>query len=136
MAHDSQDEQQPLLAAPSADENGRTPQPEHGRIEDDVLPEESTLGRTLDWKSAYVIAISRVIGSGIFAVPGVILKSVGSVGLSLSLWVVGAVIVAAGLAVSLEYGCMLPRSGGEKVYLEFTYSTHIPGFFSSFSHSS
>ncbi|KAI0975997.1 methionine permease [Xylaria arbuscula] len=119
MAGDSQDEQRPLLAAP--DENGQTPQPEHGRLEDDVLPEESTLGRNIDWKSAYVIAISRVIGSGIFAVPGVILKSVGSVGLSLTLWVAGAVIVAAGLAVSLEYGCMLPRSGGEKVYLEFTY---------------
>lgn len=26
-----------------------------------------------------------------------------------------------GLAVTLEYGCMLPRSGGDKVYLEFTY---------------
>ncbi|KAI0428612.1 methionine permease [Xylaria sp. FL1042] len=126
MASDSPDEQRPLLAASSParpDENGHTPQqPEHGRVEDDVLPEESTLGRNIDWKSAYVIAISRVIGSGIFAVPGVILKSVGSVGLSLTLWVVGALIVAAGLAVSLEYGCMLPRSGGEKVYLEFTYT--------------
>ncbi len=94
-------------------------------MEDDVLPEESTLGRNIDWKSAYVIAISRVIGSGIFAVPGVILKAAGSVGLSLTLWIVGAIIVAAGLAVSLEYGCMLPRSGGDKVYLEFTYSMHL-----------
>ncbi|KAJ4352486.1 low-affinity methionine permease [Didymosphaeria variabile] len=90
-------------------------------IEDDVLLETSTLGRTISWPSAYIIVISRVIGSGIFATPGVIVKSVGSVGLSLSLWVVGAVIAACGLAVTLEYGCMLPRSGGEKVYLEFTY---------------
>ncbi|KAI1132935.1 methionine permease [Nemania abortiva] len=127
MAGDSLDEERPLLAAGSPllapdDENGRAPQPDHGRLEDDVLPEESTLGRNINWKSAYVIAISRVIGSGIFAVPGVILKSAGSVGLSLTLWVVGAVVVAAGLAVSLEYGCMLPRSGGDKVYLEFTYT--------------
>ncbi|KAI1180355.1 methionine permease [Nemania sp. FL0916] len=125
MADRSSDEQRPLLAEPpipGADESGPTPQPDHGRLEDDVLPEESILGRNIDWKSAYVIAISRVIGSGIFAVPGVILKSVGSVGLSLTLWVLGAIVVAAGLAVSLEYGCMLPRSGGEKVYLEFTYT--------------
>ncbi|KAI3337062.1 methionine permease [Xylariaceae sp. AK1471] len=129
MANSSENEEQPLLAASppdsplrGPDENGQTPQPEHGRLEDDVLPEESVLGRNIDWKSAYIIAISRVIGSGIFAVPGVILKSAGSVGLSLTLWVAGAVIVAAGLAVSLEYGCMLPRSGGEKVYLEFTYT--------------
>ncbi|KAI0104190.1 methionine permease [Nemania sp. FL0031] len=124
-SRDDEAEQRPLLADSPLllppDENGRPPQPDHGRLEDDVLPEESTLGRNIDWKSAYVIAISRVIGSGIFAVPGVILKSAGSVGLSLTLWVVGAVIVAAGLAVSLEYGCMLPRSGGDKVYLEFTY---------------
>jgi amino acid transporter len=90
-------------------------------IEDDALPETSTLGRTITWSSAYILVISRVIGSGIFATPGVIVKGVGSVGLSLSLWVVGAVIAACGLAVGLEYGCMLPRSGGEKVYLEFVY---------------
>ncbi|KAI5458213.1 amino acid permease-domain-containing protein [Mariannaea sp. PMI_226] len=90
-------------------------------VEDDVLPEASPLGRTLSWQSAYILAISRVVGSGIFATPGAIAQSVGSVGLSLSLWLIGAVIAACGLAVALEYGCMLPRSGGTKVYLEFTY---------------
>ncbi|KAK7743363.1 low-affinity methionine permease [Diatrype stigma] len=98
-----------------------SPAPHHGRLEDDVLPEDSVLGRNIGWKSAYIIAISRVIGSGIFAVPGVLVKATGSVGLTLLLWVLGAVVVACGLAVSLEYGCLLPRSGGEKVYLEFTY---------------
>ncbi|KAI0597252.1 amino acid permease-domain-containing protein [Biscogniauxia sp. FL1348] len=134
---ESSEEERPLLApitpdlaffpesSPSgrgtADESGVPHHPDHGRLEDDVIPEDSVLGRNIDWKSAYIIAISRVIGSGIFAVPGVILKSVGSVGLSLSLWVLGAAITACGLAISLEYGCMLPRSGGDKVYLEFTY---------------
>lgn len=90
-------------------------------VEDDVLPETSTLGRTLSWQSAYIIVISRVIGSGIFATPGSIVRTVGSAGLSLTLWVVGTIVAACGLAISLEYGCMLPRSGGDKVYLEFTY---------------
>ncbi|KXH35732.1 methionine permease [Colletotrichum simmondsii] len=90
-------------------------------IEDDVLPETSTLGRTLTWQSAYILVISRVIGSGIFATPGAILRSVGSPGLSLTLWIVGAIIAACGLMISLEFGSMLPRSGGDKVYLEFTY---------------
>ncbi|KAH6643830.1 amino acid permease-domain-containing protein [Boeremia exigua] len=101
-------------------DDGKSTQPSRS-IEDDVLPETSTLGRTITWSSAYILVISRVIGSGIFATPGVIVKAVGSVGLSLSLWVLGAVIAACGLAVALEYGCMLPRSGGDKVYLEFTY---------------
>ncbi|KAF5025841.1 hypothetical protein F66182_2063 [Fusarium sp. NRRL 66182] len=90
-------------------------------VEDDVLPETSTIGRNLSWQSAYVIVISRVVGSGIFATPGAIVQSVGSPGLSLLLWIVGAAIAACGLAVSLEFGCMLPRSGADKVYVEFAY---------------
>jgi amino acid transporter len=90
-------------------------------VEDDVLPETSTIGRNLSWQSAYVIVISRVVGSGIFATPGTIVQSVGSPGLALLLWLLGAFIAACGLAVSLEFGCMLPRSGADKVYLEFAY---------------
>ncbi|KAF3938481.1 hypothetical protein ABW19_dt0204705 [Dactylella cylindrospora] len=110
-------ETSPLLPPPSPDPSPPKPTPEG----DTTLPTDSPLGRTLDWPSAYILSLSRVLGSGIFAVPGVLLKSVGSVGLSLTLWLVGAVVVSCGLAVSLEYGCMLPRSGGDKVYLEYTY---------------
>jgi len=81
--------------------------------EADVIPETTALGRSLGWSSAYILIISRVIGSGIFATPGAITKSVGSVGLSLLLWTVGGLIAWFGLQISLEYGCMLPRSGGE-----------------------
>ncbi|OAR01877.1 hypothetical protein LLEC1_05823 [Akanthomyces lecanii] len=90
-------------------------------VEDDVLPETSTLGRTLNWNSSYILVMSRIIGSGIFATPGTILQAVGSPGLSLLLWVIGALVTAAGLAILLEYGSMLPRSGGHKVYLEYTF---------------
>jgi hypothetical protein len=81
-------------------------------IENDVIPETAVLGRNLGWSSAYILIISRVIGSGIFATPGAIVTSVGSIGLTLTLWVAGALISWFGLAISLEYGCMLPRSGG------------------------
>lgn len=89
--------------------------------EDNIVPETSTLGRKIGWSSAYILVISRVIGSGIFAMPGVILQNVGSPGLALALWVVGALVAWAGLAIAIEYGAMLPRSGGVKVYLEYTY---------------
>ncbi len=82
-------------------------------LEDDVLPETAVLGRNLGWSSAYILIISRVVGSGIFAVPGSIVDAAGSIGLSLLLWVAGALISWAGLVVSLEFGCMLPRSGGQ-----------------------
>lgn len=80
-------------------------------VEGDVLPETSVLGRNLGWSSAYILLISRVIGSGIFATPGSIVQSVGSVGITLVLWVVGALFAWMGLAINLEYGCALPRSG-------------------------
>jgi len=134
MGDDQEPALQPLLsrstspASTGSNSKSRTSREEDGHeggvhrsIEDDVLPETAVLGRHLGWGSAYVLIISRVIGSGIFATPGTITRSVGSIGLSLLLWVVGAIISWFGLAVSLEYGCMLPRSGGEKVYLEFTY---------------
>jgi hypothetical protein len=82
-------------------------------VENDVFPETAVLGRNLGWSSAYILIMSRVIGSGIFATPGAIVRSVGSVGITLLLWIAGALISWLGLAISLEYGCMLPRSGGE-----------------------
>ncbi|KJK77891.1 hypothetical protein H634G_06858 [Metarhizium anisopliae BRIP 53293] len=126
-------EQRPLLADAAStytyapftnddDEAAVTAKDQPSRsVDDDVLPETSALGRTLSWTSSYMLVMSRVIGSGIFATPGTILQAAGSPGLSLLLWAVGALVAAAGLAVALEYGCMLPRSGGQKVYLEFTY---------------
>lgn len=101
----------------------------HRTVDDDIMPETATVGRNLSWSSAYILVISRVIGSGIFATPGSILKSSGSIGLTVSVWVVGAILAACGLAVSLELGCMLPRSGGDKVYLEYTY--RYPRFLAS-----
>jgi L-type amino acid transporter 9 len=37
------------------------------------------------------------------------------------LWVLGFVLSFCGLFVWLEFGTMIPRSGGEKVYLEAAY---------------
>ncbi|KAL4967038.1 amino acid permease-domain-containing protein [Aspergillus stella-maris] len=43
------------------------------------------------------------------------------VGAALLLWVLGLLLAGSGLAVWLELGCMIPRSGGEKVYLEAAF---------------
>ncbi|KAM3443634.1 hypothetical protein MY4824_000520 [Beauveria thailandica] len=129
MTANNPDERLPLLpdsssspSSPSSSDDALTLKDAPTRsVDDDVLPETSTLGRTLTWNSSYMLVMSRVIGSGIFATPGAILQSVGSPGVALLLWVVGALVTAAGLAVLLEYGSALPRSGGHKVYLEYTF---------------
>ncbi|RMZ78328.1 hypothetical protein DV738_g3885, partial [Chaetothyriales sp. CBS 135597] len=79
------------------------------------------LGRHLGVFSTTFLIIGRIIGTGIFSTPGSIVESVGSVGASLMLWVLGLVMSFAGLCIWLEFGCMIPRSGGEKVYLEAAY---------------
>ena len=90
-------------------------------VEQDTIPETATYGRNLTWTSAYLLTISRLVGAGIFASPGNIYREVGSPALALLVWLVGAAIAVCGLVVSMELGCMLPRSGGHKVYLEFIY---------------
>ncbi|CDO71026.1 hypothetical protein BN946_scf184844.g30 [Trametes cinnabarina] len=67
------------------------------------------------------VSVGRIIGTGIFSTPSSILGSVGSVGASLVLWVLGSILSACGLFIWLEFGTMFPRSGGEKVYLEAVY---------------
>lgn len=122
---------EPLLSSSSSSSLESAPHTTKPRrdVEDTVIPETAVLGRNLSWSSAYILVISRVIGSGIFATPGSIVKTTGSVGLALLLWIAGAFLAGCGMMIGLEYGCMLPRSGGEKVYLEFTYQH--PRFFAS-----
>ena len=62
-----------------------------------------------------------MVGTGIFSTPSSIITGVGSVGAALSLWIFGFAISFCGLFVWLEFGCLFPRSGGEKVYLEAAY---------------
>ncbi|KAI9645129.1 hypothetical protein NHQ30_005863 [Ciborinia camelliae] len=64
------------------------------------------------------IIVGKTVGVGIYSIPSSILQSVGSVGASLTLWVVGSLISFCGLAVYLDLGTALPRSGGERIYLE------------------
>ena len=94
-----------------------------------TLPETATFGRNLTWTSTYMLTVSRIIGSGIFATPGISYRSVGRDGLAVKVWIVGALIAGCGLAVTLEFGCMLPRCGGTKIYLEPMY--RYPQFFAS-----
>ncbi|KAK0203145.1 high affinity methionine permease [Desarmillaria ectypa] len=88
-----------------------------GETFDDVPQEKRTIGL---WSAVFLI-FNRIIGTGIFATPSTILSSSGSVGLALFLWVIGGIIAASGLAVYVEFGTGLPRSGGELTYLSYIY---------------
>ncbi|KAK3389880.1 amino acid permease-domain-containing protein [Podospora didyma] len=70
---------------------------------------------------AVFLILNKMIGTGIFSTPSAIFAATGSVGISLMLWVIGGILTFAGLSVWLEYGLAIPRSGGEKNYLEHVY---------------
>ncbi|EME88719.1 uncharacterized protein MYCFIDRAFT_185287 [Pseudocercospora fijiensis CIRAD86] len=89
--------------------------------EEDIITDQPGLGRHLGLFSTILLVVNRIIGTGIYSTPGAITAGVGSVGASLILWTLGLLIAFAGLMVWVELGCMIPRSGGEKVYLEAAY---------------
>ncbi|TEB15507.1 high affinity methionine permease [Coprinellus micaceus] len=77
--------------------------------------------RQIGLTSAIFIIFNRIIGTGVFATPSSILGLSGSVGLSLFMWVIGAIIAAAGMQVYIVWGTAVPKNGGEKNYLEYLF---------------
>jgi L-type amino acid transporter 9 len=60
-----------------------------------------------------------MIGSGIFSTPGVVYSNVNSIGATICIFILGAVVSACGLYAYVELGTMRPVSGGEKEYLDY-----------------
>ena len=103
----------------------------------------------LGFWAVFCTVLNRAIGSGVFVTPAILLKATGSPGASLLLWTLGAVTSICSLLVWLEFGLSIPkfelpnrnmddslaegeslqsvpRSGGEKNYLEYVYgSSHF-----------
>ncbi|KAL4912339.1 amino acid/polyamine transporter I [Aspergillus aurantiobrunneus] len=112
----------PELRDPSVtpeDENAiLLPRSDHGH-DDEETP--SRQRRHLGLLSTTFLITNRMIGTAIFSTPSAIAASVGSAGAALALWVVGLILAYCGLFIWIELGSLMPRSGGEKVYLEAAY---------------
>lgn len=76
------------------------------------------LARVLRFPDLIFIVIGTVIGSGIFLVPGGVLRdSGGDVGIALLVWLVGGILSLLGALTYGELGAMDPQAGGLYVYL-------------------
>lgn len=83
--------------------------------------EDEGLVRGLGPLEATTIIVGGVIGSGIFQAPSAVASSVGSPGMSLLVWLVcGLLALCGGLCIA-ELGAMLPRTGGQYVYIREAY---------------
>uniref|UniRef100_A0A915ELA2 Amino acid transporter n=1 Tax=Ditylenchus dipsaci TaxID=166011 RepID=A0A915ELA2_9BILA len=68
---------------------------------------------------AIAYCLGDIVGSGIFVSPTAILRHSGSVGLSLCIWIGGALIAVIGALVYVELGTCIRKSG-----CDFAYLTH------------
>lgn len=71
--------------------------------------------------SSALLMLNKMIGTGIFSVPSSVYALTGSVAGSLFLWFLGGLASYAGMNVYLEFGLKIPKSGGDKNYLERVY---------------
>jgi len=83
---------------------------------------EHTLKRGLGLFDSTMIVAGSMIGSGIFIVAAEMARETGAAGWMLLAWVVAGVLT---LAAALSYGelaAMMPRAGGQYVYLREAFS--------------
>lgn len=88
----------------------------------------TTLPRTLGLRDLILLTIGSVIGSGIFLVPGTVLRQVdGFIVPALLVWLVGGVLSFLGALTYGELGAMKPAAGGLYVYIRDCFGT-FPAF--------
>src|SRR5215468_4898697 len=87
-----------------------------------VVAAEGTFHRELGLLDASAIVAGSMIGSGIFIVSADAARTVGSPGWLLLVWVLNAIITVLGAMAYGELAAMMPRAGGQYVYLREAYS--------------
>jgi basic amino acid/polyamine antiporter, APA family len=86
------------------------------------------LRRVLRLHDLVLLIIGTVIGSGIFLVPGVVLKAAGdSLPVALSVWIVGGILSLLGALTYGELSATHPEAGGLYVYIRDCFG-RFPAF--------
>jgi len=83
------------------------------------------LKRVLNWWDSLAIAVSIVIGVGIFRVPAEVAQNLQSAGLIIVAWVVAGVFCFLGALCYSELSSTFPESGGNYVYLRESFGRGI-----------
>lgn len=84
--------------------------------------------RTLSLRDLIMLVICAVIGSGVFVVPGIVLRQVdGSIILALLVWLFGGLLSLLGGLTYGELSAMRPEAGGLYVYIRECFG-RLPAF--------
>ena len=88
----------------------------------------TTLARTLGLKDLILLTIGTVIGSGIFIVPGAVLRQThGSIALAMLVWFAGGILSLLGAMTYGELSAMNPKAGGLYVFIRDGFGS-LPAF--------
>jgi basic amino acid/polyamine antiporter, APA family len=82
-----------------------------------------TLVRGLALLAAVSIIIGNVIGTGVFLKTRVMTCNVGTPGMVITVWVVAGLLSLAGALTYAELAAMMPRAGGEYVFVREAYGS-------------
>lgn len=86
------------------------------------------LARVLGFRDLVLLIIGTVIGSGIFLVPGAVLRPVGnSAFLGMAVWIAGGGLSLLGALTYAELSAMKPQAGGLYVYIRDCFGS-FPAF--------
>jgi APA family basic amino acid/polyamine antiporter len=86
-----------------------------------LAPENVTLIRGLSLVAAVSIVIGNVIGTGVFLKARVMTCNVGTPGMVVAVWVAAGLLSLAGALTYAELAAMMPRAGGEYVFVREAY---------------
>src|SRR3982751_5493515 len=86
-----------------------------------LAPSNVTLIRGLTLVAAASIVIGNVIGTGVFLKARVMTCNVGTPGMVITVWIAAGILSLAGALTYAELAAMMPRAGGEYVFLREAY---------------
>lgn len=87
----------------------------------------SQLSRSLGTRSAILLVVSGIVGSGVFKKVAPMAAELGSPLLVIACWIVAGLVSLTGALTYAEMGGMFPESGGEYVYFRKVYG-RLPAF--------
>lgn len=90
-----------------------------------IAPSNITLIRGLGLIAAISIIIGNVIGTGVFLKARIMICNVGSPSKVILVWVAAGVLSLAGALTYAELAAMMPRAGGEYVFIREAYGAPL-----------
>src|ERR671933_451627 len=88
-----------------------------------LAPSNVTLIRGLGLIAAISIVVGNIIGTGVFLKTRVMTCNVGTPGTVIFIWIAAGILSLAGALTYAELAAMMPRAGGEYVFVREAYGS-------------